>query len=265
MNTGTSYISFKEIIEQVYALNGYTYEVPSADMVSWMADCLELIAHPSQYITKITGHKEYAPFDVKAYRAELPCGFHKLRQIAVDGFPASPSNHSFHYLMDGECCGLDELTNVLGDAFSDNFNNQFNTALGTKYKSEAVTYSLSNDFVTLSVKTGKICMSYLSIALDDDGFPLIPDEISYKEAIKWYLTHRLDYIGWRKGEIQDKVFQKTEQEYLWYIGQASSKAKMPDPDQMSNLKNQLLRLKPKINEEDGFYKFLSNSEERRIR
>lgn len=262
---GEQFISCKEIIEQVYAQNGYTYELPQADLVTWISDCLEPINHPSQFETKITGHKEYPPFDVTNYRTTLPCGFHKLRQIAVDGFAAFPSNHSFHHLMDGDCCGLNEIQANLGDTFADNFNNQFNTALGTKYKSEPVTYSLNNDFITLSVKTGKICMSYLSIMLDDEGFPMIPKNVSYREAVKWYLTYKLDYIGWRKGDVSDKVLDKAERQYLWFIGKAAADAAMPDENEMANLKNQLLRLSPKINQESGFYKYLGFQEQRKIR
>ena len=262
---GEQFISFKEIIEQVYAQNGYTYELPEADLVTWMSDCLELIGHPSQFETRIAGHKDYPPFDITNYRAALPCGFHKLRQIAVDGFAAYPSNHSFHYLMDGDCCGLNEIQANLGDTFADNFNNQFNTSLGTKYKSEPVTYTLNNDFIVLSVKSGKVCMSFLSMVLDDEGFPMIPKDVSYRQAVQWYLTSKLDYIGWRKGEISDKVMAKSEQEWLWFVGSAANKAKMPDENQMANIKNMMLRLKPKINQEDGFYKYLSFREQRKLK
>ena len=261
----SSFISFREILEKVYADNGYSYELPIADAVTWMSDCMELIGHPDQYEIKITGHKEYTPFDISNYRAELPCGFHRLKQIAIDGFPAFPSNHSFHQLMDGDCCGLDDISAILGDTFVDNFNNEFNTALGTRFRSEPVTYSLNNDFITLSAKEGKVCMSYWSILLDDEGYPMVPNDVSYVQAVTWYLTKKLDYISWRKGEISDKVFAKSEQEYEWYVAQASSRAKMPDVDKMENLKRQLLRLKPNPDHYNGFFKYLATPESRKLK
>lgn len=259
------HISFKEIIEQVYADNGYQYDLPVTDMITWIADCLNFIGHPDQYEVKIKGHKDYPPFDITNYRAALPCDFHKLRQIAVDGFAAYPSEHSFHHLLDGSCCGLSEIDETLGDTFADNFNNQFNTALGTRYATEPFTYTLNNDFITLSRKKGKVCMSYWAIMTDKEGFPMIPEDVSYKEAVKRYLTYKLDYIGWRRGDIPDKVYQDSKQEYEWYIGQASSNAKMPDENKMENLKLQMLRLRPNVTHFSGFYRYLGYGEQRKLR
>lgn len=265
MAISPKYISFREIIEQVYSTNGYSYEIPTTDLVEFMADCLNLIGYVEQYEPKIEGHKSYAPFDVTNYRAQLPCDFVRLRQIAVDGVVAFPSNNSFHHLLDGKCCGLDDLSlTINGDIFIDNFGNSFNTALGTRHRSLPMTYTLNNDFITLSEKIGKICMSYWAMPTDDEGYPLIPDNVQYKEAVKWYITHKLDFIGWRNGDVPDKVFQYTEQQRDWYIGAASNKAKMPDESRMEGLKNQLLRLRPQINDFASFGKFSQNHETRRL-
>ena len=262
---GEKYISIKEIIDGVYADSGMDYDLPFADLLTWVGDAINLIGHPNQYINKIIGHQDYTPFDITHYRAQLPCDFYKLRQLAVDGFPVYPSSHSFHHLMDGECCGIDQLGGTDGDSFIDNFGNVFNTALGTKYSSEPVTYTLSNNWLTLSVETGKVCMSYWAFPTDDDGYPMVPDEISYKEYVKKYLTYKLDYIGWRKGTIQDKVFAKSEQEYLFYVGQAANKAKTLDTNAMESLKSQMIRLLPDINAFSSFYKQQNLPEQRKIK
>lgn len=258
------YVSFKQIIEQVLSKNAYSFEIPVTDTIEWMADCLNLIGHPDQYEPKIAGYKEYTPFDVTKYRAQLPCDFYQVVQVAVDGVLAIPSDNSFHYLLDGKCCGVDVAEEALGDTFVDNFGNNFNTALGTKYSSEPVTYSMNNDYITLSEKTGKICMAYRALMTDDEGFIMIPDDVSYKLAVTWYVTHRLDFIGWRNGEVSDKVFAYTEKQYEWYVGQASNRAKMPDLPRMAAIKDQMLRLLPKINHEKNFFQGLSAAESRKI-
>jgi hypothetical protein len=260
-----AYISFREIIERVYMDNQYRFEVPTADMATWIAACLNLIGYVDQYEAKVTGFKEHTPFDITNYRGELPCGVYKVRQVAVDGVVAFPSNNSFHHLLDGKCCGLDDLsTTINGDIFVDNFGNSFNTALGTRHRSVPMTYTLNDNFITLSEKIGKVCLSYWGLKVDDEGYPMIPDNESYKELVKWYLTHKLDYIGWRDGSVRREVFEYTEQQYLWYAGQSSNAAKMPGEAEMEGLKNQLLRTLPQINDFSSFSKFSQVPEQRRL-
>ncbi len=260
----SKYISVKAIIERLYSDNGYQYDLPFADLLEFVADALNLISHPDQYLKKVIGYKDYEPFDIKKYRAELPCDFHQLVQIAVDGFPATPSNHSFHHLMSGDCCNIDDLGTSAGDTFVDNFGNVFNTALGTKYTQDPVTYTLNNNWLTLSNKKGKVCMSYLAFPTDDEGYPLIPDDVTYKEYIKWYLTYKLDWIEFRKGSLSREVLDRSEQKYLWYVGAASNAAKMPDMNKMENLKAQMLRILPKTDNYSGFFKALSYPEQRKM-
>jgi len=259
------YISVKRIIEKVYSDNSYSFELPISDLIEWIADVLDLIDYPDQYEKKITGYKDYPPFDIKDWKAPLPCNFHQLLQIAVDGYPAYPANHNFHHLMSGDCCGIDDLGQVKGDSFTDNFGNVFQTSLGTRYNSDPITYTLNNDWITLSNQKGRVCMSYLAFPTDDDGFPLIPDDVSYKECVKWYLTHKLDWIEFRKGSISREIYNISEQKYLWFLGSASTSAKIPGLDKMENIKNQMLRMAPKVNSYASFFKDLAFRETRPLK
>ena len=261
----SKYISIKPIIERLYSDNGYEHDLPFGDILEWTADAVNLIGYPGTYIKKIKGHKDYSPFDITKFRAQLPCDFHILHQIAVDGFPVYPSNDSFHHLMDGDCCGIDALGTVNGDKFVDNFGNVFNTDLGTKYRNAPITYTLNNNWLTLSVEKGKVCMSYWAFPTDDEGLPLIPDDVSWKEFIRRYLAYKLDYIEWRKGILPDKVYEDSKQEYMWYAGQATNKAKGLDLSEMESLKNQILRLRPIVDEYNTYYKSKGFPEQRSIK
>ena len=369
------YISLNSIMEQVYADNGYQFELPWVDVMMWTEEALNLIGHPRQYIRKVTGHKENPDLDIKNYRAQLPCDFHQLEQVAVNGMPAEYSGNTFHHLLDGDCCGiegfanlaahiqeqnwgtlvkvtsggtttfrvvgrvLDSTTNVvdigidtaslgievgqtvtssttaalgngrtvvnvsgtsitLSSAPSQNASGQTLTftrsiespsTYGSSYYVERddslsnteggimsfdmagavdsefspITFDLNNNNITLSVKEGKVCMAYLAIPTDEEGLPLIPEDTSYQLAVKKYLTMKVDYIAWRRGTLPQAIFQHSEQEWAWYVGQAGNKAKMPNLDQIEAIKNQTMRLLPNINAHETFFKTLGSPEIRK--
>ena len=289
------YISLKAMMEQVYADNGYQFELPWMDCMLWAEEALNLIGHPRQYIRKVTGHKDNPDLDIKDYRAHLPCDFYSLEQVAVNGRPAEYSGDTFHHLLDGACCGIEGYTNLAAQVQEHNWGTIVKTteldgtaryeqrseeemdnlnidysglmsfdmtgAMDTVYN--PITFDLNNNHITLSVQEGKVCMAYLAIPTDEEGLPLIPEDTSYQLAIKKYLTMKIDYIAWRKGELRSDIFQHSEQEWQWYVGQAGNKAKMPNIDQLESIKNQVMRLLPKVNHHETFFRSLGSPEIRK--
>tara|TARA_R110002012_G_scaffold257718_1_gene438010 strand:- start:651 stop:1553 length:903 start_codon:yes stop_codon:yes gene_type:complete len=290
------YISLNAIMEQVYADNGYQFELPWIDCMQWAEEALNLIGHPRQYIRKVTGHKENPDLDIKDYRSQLPCDFYQLEQIAVNGMPAEYSGDTFHHLLGGDCCGIEGYSTLATDVTERNWGTLIKTTeldstaryeqrdeqemdnLNLNYSgtmsfdtsisldstlNRPITFDINNNHLTLSVKEGQVCMAYLAIPTDNEGLPLIPEDTSYQLAIKKYLTMKIDYIAWRRGELQQGVFQHSEQEWTWYVGQAGNKAKMPNIDQLEAIKNQTMRLLPKLNQHETFFSALGNPEIRK--
>lgn len=268
MNTGARFISAKNIIWEIYRDTKIQDEISPSDVFEWVTDCLLLIGAPLQFKNFVTGHKDNPNLDIQHFRAKLPCGFIKVRQVAVNGFPTFPATNNFQQLMDGNYCGTNELGTTMTDGtFVDNFGNTFQTNLGTKYNQTPLTYELNDDYITLSVKEGKVCMSYYGFAVDCDGIPMIPDEISYKEAIKKFVLNKLDYINWRNNPDSSglkALYDDSTTEYCWYVGQAASKSKMPDLDTMEIIKNSLLKLAPNTNQWNNFMANLSFPELRKL-
>lgn len=264
----TKYISSRQIINNLYRDTQLEYEIPFSDVVDWIADALDKINYPLQYISKTTGSKDNPDLDILDYKAAIPCDFHKLRAIAVNGFPARPATGLFHSMLDGKCCDFDIPQGDI-DIFTDNFGNKFSPQLGQNpnivYPGE-ITFDINNDFITLSVKEGKVCMAYLAYPLDNEGYPLIPDEIYYKEAVKWYLTYKLDYIQWRLDPLnkgKQELYRTSEAEWLFYCPAAQNSAKMPDVGQMENMKNLLLSFKKRFDHFSTGFRGLGNPEYRK--
>jgi len=262
-------ISSKQLVWEIYRDSGIQDQINQADVYEWIVRVLALIGNPNAMLKKVTGHNDNPNLDIVNYRAKLPCDFFRLRQIVVNGFPALPSSNTFQQLMDGGCCGVDEIGNTLtSGTFVDNFGNTFITNLGENANAGPITYELNNDYVTLSVKQGKVCISYLAHAVDKEGFPLIPDDPSYIEAVKWYCLSKIDYLRWRNNPDSPglkALYEHSEGEYNWYVGQAANAAKRVDPDTMEVIKNQLLRLKPEISNWSSLYKNMGVPELRKIK
>jgi len=262
-------ISTKDIIWKVYKDAGFVDEINWGDAIEWTIDALEFIYHPDNFEKKVTGHKSDPTYDITNYRAKIPCDLVHLVGVTVDGWPALPTTNTYHQLKDGGCCGVDEFASLLSNGtFVDNFGNTFITNLGTKYGGAPLTYELNNDWITLSVKEGKLCIAYLAHPTDCDGFPMVPDDVHFREAITKAIVRRLDYLKWRQNPNDrglKALYDHSDQEYCWYIASAQNRAKMPDVDKMESIKNQMLRLKPSISEWSRNFTTLLSPESRRLK
>lgn len=254
------FVSVLSVLDDVYRDTQLEEAIPVPDLIYWVYEALGLMNQPVQFVQKVTGYEGNEDLDITNYKAKLPCDFYKLNGIAVDGKPVRYAGNSFHHLLDGDCCGLS--SNSSQDIFIDNFGNSFSPQASTISDNSArdvVTFDINNNYLTLSQKEGKVCISYWAFPTDKEGFPMIPDMVSYKVAIKKYLIQKLRYIDWAKDPSNNgkrALFDYDEKEWLWYVGKATSDAKMPDPEQMESLKNQAIRLIPRINEHDNFWKTL---------
>jgi len=124
-------------------------------------------------------------------------------------------------------------------------------------------YKVNNDSIYTNFKEGFLELVYLAFVTDDHGFPMIPDDQRYIEAIRWSLIEHLDYKKWRTGSISDKVYEKSEQNKYWYIGSAKSKSEIPTIDRMEAIKEMFLRTITKVRSHDTYFKY-SNLPEMRF-
>lgn len=266
------YISLKAIISDLYGDNGFQDSEVVEDFIRWTVEALKLIGHPLQYRRRVTGFGDTPNLKIENFRAPIPCNIYKIEQIAVNGHPARYSSSSFHHLLGGDCCGAENTTShsggpVSGGFYIDGFGNEFVAGAFNSGVPCGITYDLNSDCITLSVKTGEVCIAYLEFPFDEDGYPLIPDEVSYLLAVKKYITMKVDYRNWRKdASSQGKriLYKDSQTEWEFYVGQAGNKAKMPSLDQMESLKNSLVRTFKSFNQHGKGFKGLGEQQRRNI-
>lgn len=263
----SKFTSSKECVEAFYANTGTQNELLDDDIRLHVAELVDIIGSPYSYIQKVIGPKQDPNFQMTNYKIPLPCDFFRLVPggIAFNGQPVLWRESSFHHLLDGECCNLQELNNTSLEIFTDQFGNEFSPQAGSPNFSDfcrTVSFDIHNGYLVFDAKEGSVCMAYLSYPVDSEGYMLIPDTAKYKRAVTDYLIWKSDYISWRQGALKDNVYQESKNNKDWSIASVSAELKLPDGNQLESMKNTLIRLLPKFNSYNHFFKDI-NSQERR--
>jgi hypothetical protein len=120
-------------------------------------------------------------------------------------------------------------------------------------------YIIDYDYIKTSFPTGQICLTYMAFPVDEECFPLVPDDISYKEAMFWYIYKQLLLGGWDKPT--NKIdYNFADQKWSKYCSQARANATFPDIDKMQSFMNQWVRLVPEVNAHSLFFEELNTRE-----
>lgn len=233
-------VSIKTVIAKLYRDLGLTTEVNEGHVVEWIAEALSMIGSYAQYEQT----KTCLEIDDNG-RAKLPINFHKIVDIAYQSKALSWASNNL--VNDYGCEGCTITTCCLEHTFYIN-------------DCYIVTNIKPTDYDVNDPKL--LCISYLGVPVDEDGYPKIPDDVYFLKACAAYVTQQLDYREWRKGNTSDKVYQKSESEWLFYVNSARGAANMPSTAQLENLKNMWVRLIPKQNEFNNFFSNNSKQEKR---
>ena len=88
---------------------------------------------------------------------------------------------------------------------------------------------------------------------------MVPDDISYKEAMFWYIYKQLLLGGFDKPN--NKIdYNFADQKWKYYCTQARNAANFPDIDKYESYMNQWVRLIPDINRHATFFEELGDRE-----
>lgn len=233
------YTSVERVVENVIRDTGFTDEISWPDIVEWVFIAQELIGVPSAYIQKVTdGNTDwnhYPPISIVNHRGELPCDFHQLISVR-------------------EYCN--KLPMV---ADSGTFLKSQNDPDINHYSN--ITYTINNNYIFTNIEEGTIEISYWAFPTDENGMPMIPDDVRYIKAVEAYLTERIARRMLIQGKMDRYTFELLEREWLFYVKSAKSRAALPSYDQAEALKNQILRLVQKPNQAAWNYEALSNQEQ----
>lgn len=227
--------SSKAIIAGLYRDLGNNTELNESDIIEWCAEGLALIgSYPQmQEISTI--------LTVENHRVALPCDFAYPKDITYNGKPLMWSTKSAanNYV----CTDCNTIPTCCA---------QYN-------------FYIQDGYINTSLESGELCIVYLGVPVDDEGFPLVPDNVYFDKALKSYCTYMFDRIQFRRGLVPRDIYQESQKDWLFYVNSARGSAYMPDASMMERLKNVWVRLIPKQNEYQLGFRSLEQREQRRLR
>jgi hypothetical protein len=122
------------------------------------------------------------------------------------------------------------------------------------------TYIIDNGFVKTSFPSGRICISYKAFPVDGENFPLVPADISYKEAMFWYVYKKI-LLAYPPTTSKGIDYAFAEEQWKYYCTQARNAANYPDIDRYESFMNQWVNLIPSINAHDFAFENLNTRED----
>lgn len=171
--------------------------------VDYCIDFMRLVGVPDMFTEKV------AVLDINNYRAALPEDFYQINQVRTTG------GNYFRYA---------------GDTFHTHkcFDNTVNADL---------TYKIQGGVIITSIEKGCIEVSYQAIAVDEEGYPMIPDNSSFTRAVQAYIKKEWFTILFDEAKISQQAFQQAQQDYAWAVGDCRSEFNRLTIDKAESLFN----------------------------
>ena len=231
----TKFKSSKSIIAGLYRDLGNNTELNEADIIEWINEAMSLIGSYPQM------NEESSVLTIANNRVSLPCNFVYIKDITYQGRPMMWSSKSAANNYNCPEC------NTIPTCCA-----QYN-------------FYIQDGFINTNIVEGDICIVYLAIPVDEEGFPLVPDNVYFDKALKSYVTYMLDRIQFRKAQIPKDLLMMSEKDWLFYVGSAKGSAYMPSVAQMERLKNVWVSLIPRQNEYANGFRGLEGPQQRKLK
>lgn len=243
-------ISVKRVIAKVFTdldLKEDTQRVK--DFIEWAGEAFEKIGAFPMLEKVIAGKGGEPLIPVSNYQAPLPDGLHSITQVAFSEDEDGPfhamrtSSGSFDYTRGRTIEDPDNPGEyITEDEKEDTYSYEY-----------GLVYTLVPGYIRTNIKEGYLLLSYTRIPTDDDGYPMIPENISFQEAVYWYIVMKLMYPKWAQGQVRDMVYFDARSSWNFYRKQAYGEAMMPNADNLESIKNAWLKIVPELGAHDNFF------------
>lgn len=285
-------ISSQSVISKVIAdMDMSEQNIRISDMIEWVGEALGKIGgiqemSPQETILPVCNHQ-----------VRIPCDSKNITQVAFsdneDGpwYPTKKATGSFHInqvvssnsetiireqeyvavyqqLHHRENLSYDEARDILlkdekaRDTIKAMITNN-NTGRYSRHNTNfgsGIQYFIKPGYIVLNANNGFVKIAYNSIPRDEFGYPMVPDNDAYIEAIYWYIVTKLIYPDFLKGKINTDRYAHAQLQYTMYSRRAYGEVKFPNLDEMESIKNTWNRMYPVLDEHDTFYSSVGDRE-----
>lgn len=224
------YISIKQVIDNCME-HPLLQDLTLERAINYAIKFIQIVGMPSIFIEKT------AEIAIDNYRGVLPCDLNEIIQVrGFNGNQDDPKYQTFRYSTDS-----------------------FHMS-SRKTRSTDLTYKVQGNCIFTSIKNGVIEVAYKSIAVDQEGMPLIPEGGIFERALELFIKKQCFTILFDLGKLNNNVLQNVQQEYSWAVGQCQNDMIMPSVDQMQSFVNSWNTLLQKTNEHSNGFRDLGTKE-----
>lgn len=218
-----TYISIKELLSRILR-HPLLQDLTLEQVVQYTLDFIGVFGLPKLY------QDREEVIHIEDFRGLLPCDLISINQVK-------------------EC-----KSGVCMRSMTDNFMPQEHYDKNVGYKvPQELTFKTQGQIIYTSFKTGDILVSYKSIPVDKDGYPLLIDNSVFMKALELYIKREAFTVLFDMGKIQAGVLQNTQQQYAWLAGQLQSEFTIPSISEMESIKRSWCTLIQRVTSfNDGF-------------
>lgn len=134
--------------------------------------------------------------------------------------------------------------------FSKNLNKNYNSD-----RTEEHAYVVTEEFIETSFKHGQLIISFLKTPMDNEGYPLVPNDEFVLQCCEKYYYYK--NIGWKLlSGIEPNLanlYVKLEQEFNDSLARVKGKAKMPNREQLQLGHKNMNTLLPNDNKFNNYF------------
>lgn len=195
-------ISIKIILDKLMR-HPLLQDISLETVVDYTIDFMRIVGVPSMFSNKTN------VLQITSYRSRLPCDFHQMIQMRT----TEGSKYAFRYA---------------GDSFH---------LSDSKIAAKELTYRIEGDIIYTSIETGEVELSYTAISTDCDDYPIIPNNSSFTRALESFIKEKRFNILFDLGKISMAVYQNSQTQYAWNVGDCQSEFNRLTPDKAESFFN----------------------------
>ncbi|MCS6955123.1 MAG: hypothetical protein NZM44_02055 [Candidatus Calescibacterium sp.] len=195
-------------------------DIPVDDFIEWIATALQHVGTYYQFTEK------EKRIEIENYKGELPCDFYKLKRILYNGY----------YLNNNK--------SLIGDSKEKIESNKFTER----------DININHNVIIVSFERGFLDIQYLAIPVDEYGFPLVPDDVTFFEALFWRVVYQLCIRGYEFRNPRLRELEYVRMMWEKHCKRARAEGNMPDLDMIERIKNNWQRLRTSNNYHYNLFK-----------
>jgi hypothetical protein len=258
----TRFVSGKEILARLIRATGK--RLPSEyhdDILEWVAEGLGMLQVTNTLLLTSTGDIDCPDeIEIRNHCAELPCGFQFMEAVEDENGLRLPEGSDKTDYTRPTTLRHRNIVDARVSAFNVNpYQHQTSDGLPTDEPSasfpflgediEPTTevrqtkhyYNLSGNHIHTSFEEGFVKLHYWTTPVCKEGFPMIPDNENFKQAMEFHVLRRLLGAGYEHPVF---TYDYVDKQFELYAVRGMNEVSYPSPETMARINRSTVRLIP---------------------